>query len=394
MKQVYFNFGYKSFACLGLVYLSVLMASGCTRSDSSKAIGSNQKLTEGHDRKIVSQQAATKKPAAANAKTQSAKSEAMERLSDAQWDEFFGGYRIVDAAVANRNKLYFLLAEKDEKPGARIVRLDLNENGVELAKNNLYGYDTDQMFMEMAYPDDRIFVMDCESDYFIAPKGPLEGIPSVAEGGPLGGLVSDVRAIGKSITLVLSSSGDVMTRSQDEIWSRVGPVIAEDRPSWATLNGFDAYALDDIYVGGIDGLYHFDGTSWEKTKQPDGVVSAVCCAPDGFVYATTFEVGKFELFKGRDGEWEKIFEDRSEDSHANPLHDLVWHDGMLWASSWSELWVWKDGKSVKRRFPYNGPTGGYLSVRNGILLCGGLCGVHVRETGGDWRTLGETKSDY
>ena len=315
----------------------------------------------------------------------------MGLLTEAQYDEYFGGYEIIDATVASRGMFYFMMRKNGGKSGSRMVRLTLSEDGPDLAKNNMTGYDTDEMFMDMAYPDNRIFVMDCDSLYFVSPKGSQPRIPTIAQGGPLGSLISRVRAIGRKTTLVLSSSGNVLTRDDDEVWTKATPDVDENRPSWARFHDFDGYTPGDIYAGCDEGLYHFDGTSWEKAKRPKGGISAVCCAPDGFVYATTFQPGRIELYKGRDETWEKIFEDRNKESHANPLNDLVWHDGMLWASSWSELWTWKDGEPVKRPSPGNGPTGGHLSVRDDVLLCGGVFGGFLRETGGDWQTLFEGK---
>jgi len=94
----------------------------------------------------------------------------------------------------------------------------------------------------------------------------------------------------------VTSSADLVIRHEDETWTRIGPELL-----------------------------------------PKRLVSAVCCSPDGFVYAATGMPGRVAIYKGRGESWEKLYEDIDKESYADQMRDLVWHDNMLWAARWNEM---------------------------------------------------------
>jgi len=314
-------------------------------------------------------------------------------LSKEHYEEYFDGYHIVDAVVRNRSHFYFVLKKIDSQQSDddeslnRIVRVTLVDGDLDLAKSDLHGYDEDFIYCEITYPDEALLVVDSSSRYFHGKKRSQPAIPARYEGGPIGGAVKRVRPIGLSSAIVVTSSADLVIRHEDETWTRIGPEFADEHPAADTgFKDFDGFALDDIYAGGDAGLFHFDGTSWQKTSLPKRLVSAVCCSPDGFVYAATGMPGRVAIYKGRGETWEKLYEDIDKERYADQMRDLVWHDNMLWAARWNEMVILKDGK---REYWRDGPSGGHLSVRDGVLLCAGHRSAYWRESGGAWRTLFE-----
>jgi len=314
-------------------------------------------------------------------------------FSKEQYEEFFNGYHIVDAVARNQSLFYFVLKRiecpqsSDDEYRNRVVRVSLDEGDLDLAKSGLSGYDEDFIYCEMSYPEDALLVVDGSAGYFHGKKRSQPPIPARYEGGPLGGAVRRVRPIGLSPAIVVTSSADLIIRHEDETWTRIGPELTEEHPAVDTgFRDFDGFSLEDIYAGGDEGLFHFDGTSWEKMPLPKRLVSAVCCAPDGFVYAATGMPGRIAIYKGRGETWEKLYEDRDKERYVNQLRDVVWHDDKLWAASWNEMVVLKDGK---REYLRDGPSGGHLSARDGVLLCASARSAYWQRESGVWHTLFE-----
>jgi len=62
-------------------------------------------------------------------------------------------------------------------------------------------------------------------------------------------------------------------------------------------------------------------------------------------------MGELIVYRGRAKDWERIYKDVSEDTHANPIRDTVWHDGKVWLGNWSERYAFKKGKYVRNFHP-------------------------------------------
>lgn len=55
------------------------------------------------------------------------------------------------------------------------------------------------------------------------------------------------------------------------------------------FSGIDGYSSDDVYVTGMNGIYHFNGTAWKKCLAPtDEMLTAIMCTEGGLVWACGF----------------------------------------------------------------------------------------------------------
>lgn len=55
------------------------------------------------------------------------------------------------------------------------------------------------------------------------------------------------------------------------------------------FSGIDGYSSDDVYVAGMNGVYHFDGKAWKKCDTPtDEMLTGILCAEGGQVWACGF----------------------------------------------------------------------------------------------------------
>lgn len=308
-------------------------------------------------------------------------------LTKEQYTEHFDGFEIIDVVVQNHNRFYFILrAFDDENRDVRIVRV-VRENGeLVLVQANLFGYDCDDIHGAMAYPEERLIVMDIESNYFVGKKGTQPQIKAQHAGGPLGGAVVRIKSIGDTSTIIATNACDLLMKHEDETWHRLGPKPDTDVFGAEGFVDFDGFALDDVYAANGASLFHFDGERWEKVF--DKPVISVGCMGDGYVYITTWTIGTLIVYRGRGKVWEQIYKDKSTDTHANPIRDTVWHDGKVWLGNWSEQYAFKKGKYVKK-FPAGMPGGGYLSARDGVMVCASSRSAHWHEEGGGWHTLFE-----
>jgi len=116
--------------------------------------------------------------------------------------------------------------------------------------------------------------------------------------------------------------------------------------------GFQAIAgfnSRDIYAGGSYGdLWHFDGSHWQRIDFPSScAINSLCCAPDGFVYATCKHIG---VFKGRGDRWQEI-----PNSGGPGYNSCAWFEGLLYLGCDYKLMVYDGSKLSRYQFPKDGP---------------------------------------
>lgn len=130
--------------------------------------------------------------------------------------------------------------------------------------------------------------------------------------------------------------------------------------------GFEAIAgfrEGEIYAAGWDGeIWSFDGTRWQQEDSPTNlVISALCCAEDGYVYACG-QLGT--LVRGRHGNWEAIVHDDTDED----FWDVAWFGGELYVSSATALYRLRDGHLIQVDFGEDQPTNCFhLSAADGVL---------------------------
>ena len=308
-------------------------------------------------------------------------------LTKEQYAKHFEGFGIIDVVVQNRHRFYFIMRALDEEnTDVRLVRVAREEAGIDIVQVSLFGYDRDAIYGEISFPEEYFVVIDMDGVNFVGKKGTQPRIQSRYEGGVLGGSVTRIKPIGKSPVIICSTAGDLLMRQTNESWQRIGPEPDIERPSDQGFEDFDGFALDDIYAATPSGLLHFNGETWEKVLNKP--VLSVGCMGDGDVYATSWMPGTLTVYRGRGKDWECIYKDKSEHTHANPIRDTVWHDGKVWLGNWSERYAFEKGKYVKA-FPPGTPGGGYLSARDGVMVCASARSAYWHEEDGGWHTLFE-----
>ena len=267
----------------------------------------------------------------------------------------------------------------------RLLRVTLEGDQVSLQQVNLTGFEPNHIYCSMTYPEDSLIVMDMHSDHFISQKGIFPEIKPIREGGPLSGTVKRLKTIDGFPAMICSTARDLLMRNhEDETWTRIGPKPDPDIASYEGFDDFHAFALDDIYATSSAGLFHFDGTKWDCVLNKH--TTTVCCAPDGYVYATKWTVGGLSVYRGRDSKWTEIYKTARDERYSAEIEDTVWHDGRIWVSSWSNMTVFEKGKYVKK-FDPTAPSGGFLSARDGVLLCASSRSAYWHGEGGDWNLL-------
>ena len=306
-------------------------------------------------------------------------------LTKEQYDEHFNGWEIINVTVHHRACFYFVLAgQTGTDARIRIVRLSLKGEELKFSRVHLSGYDRYRIQCDIVFPD-KVMAIDADGAYFLGDSKVHSRIPYIAEGGPLGGTVKRLKTIDGFPAMICSTARDLLMRNhEDETWTRIGPQPDPDIASYEGFDDFHAFALDDIYATSSAGLFHFDGTKWECVLNKH--TTTVCCAPDGYVYATTWTVGGLTVYRGRDSKWTEIYKTTRDERHSAEIKDTVWHDGRIWVSSWSNMTVFEKGKYVKK-FDPTAPSGGFLSARDGVLLCASSRSAYWHGEGGDWNLL-------
>jgi hypothetical protein len=130
--------------------------------------------------------------------------------------------------------------------------------------------------------------------------------------------------------------------------------------------GFEAIAgfhADELYAVGWEGeIWRFAGNAWEQIDSPvNRILTGVCCAPDGLVYACGQDG---ILLRGRGDRWEVLEQAGLEDD----FWDLRWHDNGLFVASMSTLYRLRDRRLSPVDFGADAPASCYkLCDADGVL---------------------------
>jgi hypothetical protein len=167
----------------------------------------------------------------------------------------------------------------------------------------------------------------------------------------------------------------------------------DGRDRWTDLGarlpdsgGFEAihgYSQNDLYAVGWKGeIWHFDGRTWESIKSPTKrILTGVCCADDGFVYACG--MGGV-LIRGRGSRWNLIKHAETEED----FWDVEWFKGRLYASTLSFVYTLKEDDLAIDDMNENPASSCYhlSSIKGQLLWSVGLKNVMVFN-GKKWKQI-------
>ncbi len=108
------------------------------------------------------------------------------------------------------------------------------------------------------------------------------------------------------------------------------------------FEAIDGFSPTEIYAVGWDGaIWRYNGSAWVETDSPTNMVlSSVCCAGDGKVYASG---RKGLLLRGRDSQWEVI----EHESMAEDIWALAWFGDELYLSTMQAVYT-LEGETLQR----------------------------------------------
>ena len=227
-----------------------------------------------------------------------------------------------------------------------------------------------------------ISVTYADEPKFIETKIPLSVI----------GVVENMKFIGDHLFAVSSKTKIVRRDKQDE-WRQI---YKETNGVEVRLFAIDGYGEDDIYVTGKDkegrqhGILHFDGKKITRQQVPAALEEegffgiAVCCTPDGTVYAV--DRSGALIAGSKDERWRTLI--HTDIVETNYMRDMVWFKGELYATS--PDWLYRfDGSNWE---PINPDTGfkpiawGFVSANENVLLAAGPFGASVFD-GTEWKSI-------
>lgn len=183
------------------------------------------------------------------------------------------------------------------------------------------------------------------------------------------GPVRGIRTIGTRVYAV-GMDRQAYRREGASHWQSFGPPgwreLGKSPPKASEVTGFEAvdgFSESDIYAVGYHGeICHYDGKQWQQCPSPTNLVlTDVCCAGDGTVYACGREG---LLLKGRNQQWQVI------DPPGTPqdLWSLAWFDGRLYLSTFYQLYtLGKNGLDAVNTAPEQAKTFHRLSAADGVL---------------------------
>lgn len=156
---------------------------------------------------------------------------------------------------------------------------------------------------------------------------------------------------------------EVFRRAGEGKWTAMHAPAAEGDDEVAGFEAIDGFGADDIYAVGWEGeLWHWQAGSWTQGPSPVNVVlSGVCCAGDGNVYACG-QAGT--LLRGRGQDWEVL----ETEGLMDDFWDLRWFMGRLYVASMSALYELQGDALVPVDFGRDAPDSCYkLTDAEGVL---------------------------
>jgi hypothetical protein len=139
------------------------------------------------------------------------------------------------------------------------------------------------------------------------------------------------------------------------LWQRIdqGCRRPSDDPSIVGFESIDGFAEDDLYAVGLRGeIWHGDGADWTRIDSPTNMIlTQVCCAGDGLVYACG---QNGTLLRGRAGRWEVI----EHQVRGDDFWGLAWFRSHLFVASLYYVAVF-DGQDLKLVTSDGSPSSAY-----------------------------------
>jgi photosystem II stability/assembly factor-like uncharacterized protein len=165
------------------------------------------------------------------------------------------------------------------------------------------------------------------------------------------GVIKVIRGSIRSLTVVddivygCGMARTVLKREYRDNWVEFGPPDSQSGAviGFEDLSGFNG---SDIYAVGWSGeIWHFNGENWSQIDSPvSSILSAVCCAEDGFVYAVGHDG---VMLKGRGDSWTVIGTGRKE-----KLMDVQFYAGQIYvATNFDVLKLTDHGLVLDADFP-------------------------------------------
>ena len=156
---------------------------------------------------------------------------------------------------------------------------------------------------------------------------------------------------------------EVFRRGGEGKWTAMHAPAVEGDDDVAGFEAIDGFGADDIYAAGWEGeVWHWQGSAWAQAPSPVNVVlSGVCCAGDGNVYACG-QAGT--LLRGRGQDWEVL----ETEGLIDDFWDLRWFMGRLYVASMSALYELQGDVLVPVDFGRDAPDSCYkLTDAEGVL---------------------------
>jgi len=138
---------------------------------------------------------------------------------------------------------------------------------------------------------------------------------------------------------------------------------AADDPTVYSFEAIAGFSADELYAVGRRGeIWSYVGSTWAQEASPTNMIlTSVCCAEDGQVYAAGRQG---TLLRGRRGRWELMAQVDSDED----FWGLVWYSGTLYASTMRRVFRLKDNRLERVDFGADRPSSCFaLSAADGVL---------------------------
>ena len=146
----------------------------------------------------------------------------------------------------------------------------------------------------------------------------------------------------------------VFKRVDERVWQDISVPGARSDEA-AGFEAIDGYSEKEVYAVGWRGeIFQYDGRKWTAQVGPSSLIlSAVCCAPDGVVYAAG---QRGTLLRGRNGGWEQV---GFEQEFSLDVWDLCWFKDKLYVATARTLFTLERDQLIEVDFGAHGPLSCY-----------------------------------
>lgn len=314
-------------------------------------------------------------------------------LNELEYQTFFQGYSLTDAAVRSRDTFSFLLRENQPDEGCsqdsdtgkqiRLINFFVNaEPTRRIGCGQYLGFLRSKLAVAHHPVEQAVLIdstgevavlgggkNDMEQQIEYGPDGPRRGSITCAST-----LFGHVYVAGPWRTIARRIGVDQWeSLCADSILPKPGTRKSlEFGTDWG-FRSVDGFASNDLYAaGGYGDLWRYNGHRWLQCALPSRMLlHNVCCAGDGHVYVGA-QGGS--VLRGREDRWEIIHEGRM----TLPFKDMVWYGGRVWCTSDYGLWQIAGGELVEADVPHAVHScAGNLSVGDGVMLLAGIYGATV-----------------